>query len=193
MAHSRDDSAWMGKRRQSLWSALAGRHHLRAVRHHRRRGGRPQPPGAGEKALLDTRNRDGDVTEIVSPLVDIRSRLVNRGNVELFTVKADTPRYLALTSLGQFDGTRWTTLAGRHPRCRWSPGAAVARQLEIVLQTDHHQQARRRSSRRQPARPRAASVAGRSTLLWADDSPRRSVVDGGLKPGYSYQVTSADN
>ena len=35
----------------------------------------------------------GGVTEVVSPLVDIRSRLVNRTNTEMFTVEAAAGRY----------------------------------------------------------------------------------------------------
>ena len=110
MAHSRDDSAWMGKRRQSLWSALPAAVACALFATTGAVAVAPQLPGAGAKALVDTRNRGGDVTEVVSPLVDIRSRLVNRGNVELLTVATDVPRYLGLTALGQFDGSRWTTL-----------------------------------------------------------------------------------
>src|SRR6185295_495926 len=110
MAHTRDDSAWMGKRRQSLWSALPAAVACALFATTGAVAVAPQLPGAGDKALLDTRNRDGDTFQVVSPLVDIRSRLVNKGNVELFTVKTTTPRYLALTALGQFDGTRWSTL-----------------------------------------------------------------------------------
>ena len=87
MAHSRDDSAWMGKRRQSLWSALPAAVTCALFATTGAVAVAPQLPGAGAKALLDTRNRDGGVTELVSPLVDIRSRLVNRGNIELFTVR----------------------------------------------------------------------------------------------------------
>ena len=122
MAHSRDDSAWMGKRRQSLWSALPAAVACALFATTGAVAVAPQLPGAGDKPLLDTRNRDGDVTQVLSPLVDIRSRLVNRGNVELFTVDTDTPRYLALTSLGQVrrhqvDSAAGETLAS--PTDRW--------------------------------------------------------------------------
>ena len=53
----------------------------------------PNLPGADEDPLFETRNERGGVTEIVSPLVDIRSRLVNQAENELFSVRADEPTY----------------------------------------------------------------------------------------------------
>lgn len=67
----------------------------------------PRLPGADAEALVDTRNRAGDGTEVISPLVDVQARLVNRSNVELFTVVTDRPAYLRLTSLEAFDGSQW--------------------------------------------------------------------------------------
>ena len=49
----------------------------------------PRLPGAGDEALIDTHNDTGGVTEVPSPLVDIRSRLVNQRDTELFVVRAD--------------------------------------------------------------------------------------------------------
>src|SRR4051794_33641710 len=48
---------------------------------------------------VTTPGDDLSTSALVNPLVDIRSRLVDSGNVELFTVATDTPRYLGLTSL----------------------------------------------------------------------------------------------
>lgn len=189
MAHARDDSAWMGKRRQSLWSALPAAVACALFATTGAVAVAPQLPGAGDKALLDTRNREGDVTEVVSPLVDIRSRLVNKGNVELFTVKTTTPRYLALTALGQFDGTRWTTL----PEDTHVADGTLTQppaNSELVLQQIS---IKKLGGDFAPA-ARAATAAtwqGRS-LLWANEAGAL-YVDGGLVPGYQYQVTSADN
>ena len=55
----------------------------------------PRLPGADAEALVDTHNDRGGVTEVVSPLVDIRSRLVNRAATELFVVTADVSVVLA--------------------------------------------------------------------------------------------------
>ena len=187
MAHSRDDSAWMGKRRQSLWSALPAAVACALFATTGAVAVAPQLPGAGDKALLDTRNRDGDVTEIVSPLVDIRSRLVNRGNVELFTVATERPDYLALTALARFDGTRWTPLA-EDARVADGTLSAPTPNAELVLQQIT---VKKLGGQLAPAQRTASSASwtGR-TLLYADEAGAL-FVDGGLQPGYQYQVTSA--
>jgi transglutaminase-like putative cysteine protease len=189
IAHARDDSAWMGKRRQSLWSALPAAVACALFATTGAVAVAPQLPGAGSKALLDTRNREGDVTQVVSPLVDIRSRLVNRGNVELFTVKTDTPRYLGLTALGRFDGTRWTTLP---EDTRPANGTLSQPQTssEVILQTIT---IKKLGGSLAPAvrTPTAASWQGR-TLMWAAEAGALYVQDG-VQPGYQYQITSADN
>lgn len=188
MAHTRDDSAWMGKRRQSLWSALPAAVACALFATTGAVAVAPQLPGAGDKALLDTRNRDGDTFQVVSPLVDIRSRLVNKGNVELFTVKTDTPRYLALTALGQFDGTRWSTLpedtrvADGILTQQFPNSALVLQQITIKKLGGALAPAARSAT--------AAAWVGPS-MLWANESGAL-YVDGGLKPGYQYQITSAD-
>jgi transglutaminase-like putative cysteine protease len=67
----------------------------------------PRLPGAGAEPLVDTRNDAGGVTEVLSPLVDIRSRLVNRRDTELFTVTSQAAAYWRVTGLPQFDGNTW--------------------------------------------------------------------------------------
>jgi transglutaminase-like putative cysteine protease len=189
MAHARDDSAWMGKRRQSLWSALPAAVACALFATTGAVAVAPQLPGAGAKALLDTRNRDGEVTEVVSPLVDIRSRLVNRGNVELFTVATDTPRYLGLTALGSFDGSRWTTL-GEDTRPADGKLSDPPPNAELVLQRIT---IKKLGGQLAPAARTATSAAWQGrTLLWANGAGAL-YVDGGLEPGYQYQVSSADN
>ncbi|MEP7113140.1 MAG: transglutaminaseTgpA domain-containing protein [Ilumatobacteraceae bacterium] len=189
IAHTRDDSAWMGKRRQSLWSALPAAVACALFATTGAVALAPQLPGAGDKALLDTRNRDGDVTEVVSPLVDIRSRLVNRGNVELFTVATDTPRYLALTALGQFDGTRWSTL----PEDTRPADSALSVPLADAEFLNQRITIKKLGGSLAPASRTAVSAAWQGrTLLWANEAGAL-YVDGGLEPGYQYQVTAADN
>jgi hypothetical protein len=189
MAHARDDSAWMGKRRQSLWSALPAAVACALFATTGAVAVAPNLPGAGDKALLDTRNRDGDVTEVVSPLVDIRSRLVNRGNVELLTVATETPRYLSLTALGEFDGTQWKTLPENTRPATGTLGDAQPN-AEVVVQRIT---IKRLGGVFAPAARTAISAEwqGRN-LLWAEKGDAL-YVDGGLEPGYQYQVTSADN
>ncbi|HEX2784456.1 MAG TPA: DUF3488 and transglutaminase-like domain-containing protein, partial [Ilumatobacteraceae bacterium] len=190
MAHSRDDSAWMGKRRQSLWSALPAAITCALFATTGAAAVAPNLPGAGQKALLDTRNREGDVTEIVSPLVDIRSRIVNRGNIELFTVKTDTPRYLALTSLANFDGTVWSTLV---EGVRTADGTLTDGAIGAVTVTDEITIKKLGGPLAPAARSAtAATWQGDRNMLWLDQAGAL-VVDGGLESGYTYQVTSVDN
>ncbi|MEP7201864.1 MAG: DUF3488 and transglutaminase-like domain-containing protein [Ilumatobacteraceae bacterium] len=189
MAHARDDSAWMGKRRQSLWSALPAAVACALFATTGAVAVAPQLPGAGAEAMFDTRNRDGDVTEVVSPLVDIRSRLVNRGNVELFTVATDSQHYLGLTALGKFDGTRWTTLP-EDTRVADGILSEPPANSEFVVQQIT---IRKLGGPLAPAArtPTSASWQGRS-LEWANDAGALYVQDG-LQPNYRYQVTSAIN
>lgn len=65
----------------------------------------PRMPGAGAEPLYDTRGRSGGVTEVMSPLVDIRARLVNQSSSELFRVDASEESYWRVTTLPEFDGT----------------------------------------------------------------------------------------
>jgi transglutaminase-like putative cysteine protease len=189
MAHARDDSAWMGKRRQSLWSALPAAVACAMFATTGAAAVAPNLPGAGDKALLDTRNRYGDVTEVVSPLVDIRSRLVNRGNVELLTVATETPRYLSLSALGQFDGSRWTTLPEDTRPATGTLGDAPPNS-EVVQQRIT---IKKLGGPLAPAARTAISAQWQGrTLLWANKAGAL-YVDGGLQAGYQYQVTSADN
>jgi transglutaminase-like putative cysteine protease len=187
MAHARDDSAWMGKRRQSLWASLPAAVACALFATTGAVAVAPQLPGAGDKALLDTRNRESEVTEVVSPLVDIRSRLVNRGNVELFTVASDSPRYLGLTALGKFDGRRWTTLP---EDTRVADGSLSEPQAnaELVLQQIV---IKKLGGQLAPAARTATSASWQGRrLLWANGAGAL-YVQGGLEPGYQYQVTSA--
>ena len=187
MAHARDDSAWMGKRRQSLWASLPAAVACALFATTGAVAVAPQLPGAGAKALLDTRNRSGDVTEVVSPLVDIRSRLVNRGNVELFTVSTNEPRYLGLSALGKFDGRRWSTLP-EDTRVADGTLSEPPPNAEFLLQQIT---IRRLRGLLAPAARTAMSASWQGrTMSWANDAGALYVQDG-LESNYRYQVTSA--
>jgi transglutaminase-like putative cysteine protease len=75
----------------------------------------PALPGAGEEAVVPWRDFGdgsgaGDASRItVSPLVTIKSRLVDLSDVEAFTVAASAPDYWRLTALDKFDGVAWTS------------------------------------------------------------------------------------
>jgi len=72
----------------------------------------PRLPGAESEAVVSLTDLGDDApgTRVtVSPLVDIRSRLVQQANVEVFTVRSDQRAYWRLTSLDRFDGTIWSS------------------------------------------------------------------------------------
>ncbi|HEV2759459.1 MAG TPA: DUF3488 and transglutaminase-like domain-containing protein [Acidimicrobiales bacterium] len=92
----------------------------------------PQLPGAYAKGVLgvaDGNGRKSGTRVTLSPLVDIRGRLVGQSGVELFTVATDTPTYWRITSLERFDGTIWSSLSNYRPAGRQLPtlGADAAR------------------------------------------------------------------
>jgi hypothetical protein len=58
----------------------------------------------GGRSLL---RAGGALAVTISPLVDIRERLVNQSTTEVFTVAATRPAYWRLTSLEAFDGQIW--------------------------------------------------------------------------------------
>jgi transglutaminase-like putative cysteine protease len=72
----------------------------------------PVLPGYGSDPLLKYKNRGSpgpSSRSTVSPLVDIRGRLIDRADVEVFTVLANNRSYWRLTSLDTFDGTIWSS------------------------------------------------------------------------------------
>lgn len=84
--------------------------------------------GGGDAASLPWRSGRGPQRTTVSPLVDIRGRLVDQSHEEVFTVRANGRSYWRLTSLDTFDGQVWSSdashrrVAGRLP-IRAGPGA----------------------------------------------------------------------
>ena len=106
--HTSEEAAWVGARRLHLLAALPAIVATFALTAVIAAAVAPQLPGAGEKALIDTRNRQGSVTEVLSPLVDIGAQLRNRGNLELFTVRSsDGPHYWRAIGVPEFDGGLW--------------------------------------------------------------------------------------
>jgi transglutaminase-like putative cysteine protease len=69
----------------------------------------PHLPGAGDTGVISWRgNREGPSSRVtISPLVNIRSRLIENANVTLFTVNSPAPAYWRMTALDTFDGQIW--------------------------------------------------------------------------------------
>lgn len=72
----------------------------------------PNLPGADAKAVVPWRksDRSGPTSRVVvSPLVDIKTRLVQQADVEVFRVTSTQRSYWRLTSLEAFDGRVWSS------------------------------------------------------------------------------------
>lgn len=71
----------------------------------------PRLPGADEAGLiaLDGRGDDGGTRVTLSPLVDIRARLIDQRRTEVFSVRSPVPAYWRMTSLDRFDGQIWSS------------------------------------------------------------------------------------
>ena len=96
----------------------------------------PRMPGARSSALVDWRTHaEGPGTRVtVSPLVDIRKRLVQQSDVEVFSVRSSQRAYWRLTALDSFDGTVWSS-GGRFGRSEGDlPGVAFPRRATRVVQ-----------------------------------------------------------
>ncbi|HEV2370456.1 MAG TPA: DUF3488 and transglutaminase-like domain-containing protein [Acidimicrobiales bacterium] len=71
----------------------------------------PRVPGARANAVISVHQAGNGLSKrtTISPLVDIRDRLVNESNIQLFTVNAPRQAYWRLTSLDTFDGNIWSS------------------------------------------------------------------------------------
>lgn len=185
-AHSDTDAAWMGPRRRS-WVTLLPLALVCA-------GGvsvgaavvGPRLPGAGEPPMLDTRNREAGIIQVVSPLVDIRSQLVRQSTAEMFTVRSDAAHYWKLASLSVFDGSIWRPsdqdLDPAEDGLATAPPNAVIDVQEISIS--------RLGGNLVPAAATPISVRG-GDLSWAA-VPQMLVVDGGdLQRDDRLTITSA--
>ncbi len=147
----------------------------------------PRLPGADAAPLYETRGRGGGVTEVVSPLVDIRSRLTNRSDRELFRVQASAESYWRTSALPEFDGTTWglperslrsTDETLSSPRS----GAEELRQQITIVDL---------GGSLVPAAPDPFQASGPTDLRWVAETSTLVTVDGQLEFGDVIDVVSA--
>jgi transglutaminase-like putative cysteine protease len=147
----------------------------------------PRLPGADAAPLYETRGRGGGVTEVVSPLVDIRSRLTNRSDSELFQVRASAESYWRVSALPEFDGTIWglperplesTDDVLTRPR----GGTEELRQQITIVDL---------GGSLVPAAPDPFQASGPTDLRWVAATSTLVTVDGALEPGDVIDVVSA--
>jgi transglutaminase-like putative cysteine protease len=93
----------------------------------------PNLPGASESPLVDWRGEQGGSPSrvTISPLVDIRQRLTEQTDSEVFTVESETPAYWRLTALDTFDGQVWRS-GGRYSRAEGQLPAEVPAGIAVT-------------------------------------------------------------
>ena len=152
----------------------------------------PRLPGAGAEPIYETKGGGGgSVTEVVNPLVDIRSRLTNRKNTELFTVQADSDSYWRSSALPRFDGDTWGLPERGLSRADGTIGQGVAGAVEIRQQITIA--ALGGALLPAAADPVAATGEGelRDNLSWNADSATLVKTGGDLETGDRFSIVSA--
>ncbi len=175
-----EETAWMGARRWSLLAALPTIGAMVGLTAVAAAALAPLLPGAGDIAIVDTRNRQGSVTEVLSPIVDLGAQLRNRGNLELFTVRStDGAHYWREIGLPVFDGATWQPsnedlleMGDRSGEVS-APGTATQQTITIVALGGHLVPAAYRPVRVSPDRVRwtadSQSLVLPDTELQKDD------------------------
>lgn len=149
----------------------------------------PRLPGADGEALVRTRTPVDSITEVISPLVDIRAQLRDRSEREMFVAEiTGSPRYWRLVSLPDFDGNAWNPPeedlvdlddAAGPP---WAGGAAVQFEQRLVIR-----------SLGGPLVPSAylpsAVDSDDVEVYWAADSESLVAPRGGLETGDRLRIT----
>jgi transglutaminase-like putative cysteine protease len=150
----------------------------------------PRLPGADAAPLYETRGRGGGVTEVLSPLVDIRSRLTNRSPKVLFEVRADFESYWRSSALPEFDGRTWglpdQPLESADDTLGAPGSGAEQLRQEVTI--------RALGGTLVPAAPdpiRATGPRGRTDLRWVKATSTLVMVDDDLEPGDVISIVSA--
>lgn len=152
----------------------------------------PRLPGAGADPIYETKGgSSGSVTEVVSPLVDIRSRLTNRSTTELFTVGANIDSYWRSSALPKFDGVTWGLPERDLSRADGVIGQGAAGAIEIRQELTIA--ALGGALLPAAAEPVAATGVGdlRNDLRWNADSATLVKTGGDLAAGDRFSIISA--
>ncbi|HMK10846.1 MAG TPA: DUF3488 and transglutaminase-like domain-containing protein, partial [Acidimicrobiales bacterium] len=145
----------------------------------------PALPGAGEAPLWDLDSGGGGGTRVtLSPLVDIKGRLVNQSDQIAFTVQSTQPEYWRVMALDTFNGEIWgsegsfTGVSGNLPTTT-TPGDTVVQTFTIANYSDIYL----------PAAFVPISRSGGGNLSF-DPESATLITDKQSAKGLEYQVTS---
>ena len=79
-------------------------------------------PGFGSSGLIDVSSISRGDTVLVDPLVSVASELTREASIDVLSVETDTPAYLRMLTLPEFDGITWR-------RDGTDPGSPVSEEL----------------------------------------------------------------
>lgn len=151
----------------------------------------PTFPGMSADALIPWREDAKSETNsrvTVSPLIDIRSRIVNQSEVEAFEVQSEARSYWRLTSLERFDGQIWSS-EGRYSEASGQLPVAMPPTAPASSQTVFQRfTIKELSSIWLPAAFQPTSVKG-SSVRW-EAASASLITDKATAHGQTYEVTS---
>lgn len=183
--HGGSNESWLGRRRRAVGAALPATAMCAGLAALGAAVVGPMMPGAGAEPWLETRQTQSDVTEVLSPLVDIRSRLVNRSNTLMFTVSAAAGRYWRVAGLTEFDGQQWglpdRRLEPADGRLNEPRQNAQVVQQQIVIS--------RFGGKLVPAAFVPIEIA-QNDVLWLSDTDTLVVDGDGLREGQVFNIAS---
>ena len=153
----------------------------------------PRLPGADADPVLAWRDiTDDEPTRVVvSPMVDLRTRIVEQPNVEVFAVRSPKPSYWRLTALDEFDGIIWRSSYGTDDADGELP-AAVESGVDVEQVTQAVSITALNSVWLPAAYEPVALDPGDNPVGWDADSSTL-IVDREVptSDGFTYEVTSA--
>lgn len=94
----------------------------------------PSLPGYGAEPLINPKSGSGGGT-VISPFVQIKGRLVNQSNTEVFTAKSSEKTYWRLTALETYSNEQWSSTRSYGAADGLLGGGISARYTRTVSQT----------------------------------------------------------
>ncbi len=98
----------------------------------------PSHDGRGALGWKAGPGGDDGIRSVESPIVDLRTRLVEDSTTEVFTVKSPVPSYWRLTSLDTFTGSIWESTDTYQQVGHTLPGAPRPRRGQTSITEDFH-------------------------------------------------------
>ncbi len=148
----------------------------------------PLLPGADAAPIYETSGGGGGgTTQVVSPLVDIKSRLTNRSTAELFRVRADVESYWRSSALPEFDGRTW----GLPERELQPVGDALTAPPESLIDNRQRITIAALGGTLVPAAPDPFQASGPDDLRWVPETSTLVTIDGDLRSGDTIDIVSA--